>query len=179
VIGIVVPVIVNVAVRAAPVLAATVNWTLPFPAPDAPEVTVRNAALLTAVHAHVEGVVTLMAAVPPDAPNAVVVIPVMIWHPPPVDVVDELLEPPQAIADSSSAAQKVTRARRERWPDRNLFMSILVKDRIIRGDHKDDSPTWLACVHNRTRARMVGQAETGDDARRGDRATRSTRSHVA
>ena len=31
-----VPVIVNVAVRAGPVLAATVNWTMPSPEPDAP-----------------------------------------------------------------------------------------------------------------------------------------------
>jgi hypothetical protein len=31
-----VPVIVNVAVRSGPVLAATVNWTVPSPEPDAP-----------------------------------------------------------------------------------------------------------------------------------------------
>jgi hypothetical protein len=31
-----VPVIVKVAVRSAPVLGATANWTVPFPAPDAP-----------------------------------------------------------------------------------------------------------------------------------------------
>jgi hypothetical protein len=122
VIAIAVPVIVNVAVRAGPLLAATVNWTVPLPVPDAPWVTVRNVALLTAVHAQVEEVVTLMAAVPPAAANAVVVIPVMIWHPPPGDV-DELLDPPQAIANSRSAAHAMTRARCERWPDRNLFMS--------------------------------------------------------
>jgi hypothetical protein len=111
--AIAVPVIVNVAVRAGPLLAATVNWTVPLPVPDAPWVTVRNVALLTAVHAHVEGAVTLMAAVPPAAANAVVVIPVMIWHPPPGYVVDEL-PPPQAFAISSSAAHAMTRARRER-----------------------------------------------------------------
>jgi hypothetical protein len=127
VIGIVVPVIVNVAVRAAPVLAATVNWTLPVPMPDPPWVTVRKPWLLLAVHGHVEAVVTEMAAFPPEAPNVVVVCPVMIWHPPPPPgAVDELLEP-QAIADTSHAAQKATRARREGWPDRYLFMSILVK----------------------------------------------------
>jgi hypothetical protein len=130
VIAIAVPVIVNVAVRAGPLLAATVNWTVPLPVPDAPWVTVRNVALLTAVHAQVDGVVTLMAAVPPAAPNAVVVVPVMIWHPPPEDPVDELLDPPQAIADSSSAAHAVTRARRERWPDRNLFMSTLSEELV-------------------------------------------------
>jgi hypothetical protein len=31
-----VPVIVNVAVRSGPVLAATANWTVPSPEPDAP-----------------------------------------------------------------------------------------------------------------------------------------------
>jgi hypothetical protein len=130
VIAIAVPVIVNVADRAGPLLAATVNWTVPLPVPDAPWVTVRNVALLTAVHAQVDAVVTVMAAVPPAAPNAVVVVPVMIWHPPPGYVVDELLGPPQATAISSSAAPPVTRARRERWPDRNLFMSTLFEELV-------------------------------------------------
>ena len=50
--GMSVPVIVNVAVRCAPVvLGATENSTVPSPTPDAPCVTVRKAALLTAVHA--------------------------------------------------------------------------------------------------------------------------------
>ena len=112
-IAIAVPVIVNVAVRWAPVLAETVNWTVPFPDPDAPWVTVRNAALLTAVHAQVAGVVTAMDADPPAAANVVVVTPVMIWH--------VLVEPsgatgvlPQAMAISSNAADRVTRVRRAR-----------------------------------------------------------------
>ena len=117
-----VPVIVNMALRAAPLLAETVNRTLPVPIPDAPCVTVRNALLLTAVHGQVDAVVTEMSAVPPAAGNAVVVIPVMIWHPPP-GVVDELLDPPHASANTNSARHAMTRARREGWQDRNLFMS--------------------------------------------------------
>ena len=94
-------------------LAETVNWTVPFPDPDAPWVTARNAALLTAVHAQVAGVVTAMDADPPAAANVVVVTPVMIWH--------VLVEPsgatgvlPQAMAISSNAADRVTRVRRAR-----------------------------------------------------------------
>ena len=61
--AIAVPVIVNVPVRAAPVVfAATVKLTTPLPAPEAPAVTVRNAALLTAVHAHPVFAVTAMDA---------------------------------------------------------------------------------------------------------------------
>lgn len=112
-----VPVIVNVAVRSAPVLAATVNWTVPAPDPDALWVTVRNAALLTAVHAQLAAVLTEMDADPPAAANVVVVTPVMIWHVP-EGVVEEppgvIGLPPQAIATSSSAAEKPTRIRRER-----------------------------------------------------------------
>jgi hypothetical protein len=126
VIVIAVPVIVNMALRAAPVLAETVNRTLPVPMPDAPCVTVRNALLLTAVHGHVDAVVTEMSAVPPAAGNAVVVIPVMIWHPPP-GVVDELLDPPHASAKPNSATHAMTRARREGSQDRMVFISILVK----------------------------------------------------
>jgi hypothetical protein len=150
VITIAVPVIVNVALRAAPVLAATANWTLPVPVPDAPWVTVRNVALLTAVHAHVDGVVTEMLAVPPAAVNAVVVVPVMIWHPPPVEGVGELLDPPHASEDSSSAAQAVTRDRRERWPDRYRFMSTPCEELNDLRQVRDDSSSGRASVHNRT-----------------------------
>ena len=73
--------IVSVAVRTTPALAATAKFTVPFPAPDAPWVTVRKAALLVAVHVHALVVVTEIDAVPPDAGNDVVVTPVMIWHP--------------------------------------------------------------------------------------------------
>jgi hypothetical protein len=127
-----VPVIVNVAVRAGPVLAATLNWTMPSPEPDAPWVTVRNAALLTAVHAQLEGVVTEMDVDPPAAGNAVVVIPVMIAQP---GDVDEESLPPHAIATSSSAAEQMTRVRRERSWDRNRFMTF--KGCTIRAERPD------------------------------------------
>lgn len=74
-----VPVIVNVAARSGPVLAATANCTMPSPVPDAPCVMVRNAALLTAAHAQlVPRGLTEMDADPPAAGNVVVVVPVMI-----------------------------------------------------------------------------------------------------
>jgi len=73
-----VPVIVRVAVRAAPVFGASENCTVPFPAPDPPCITVRKLALLVAVHEHELGVVTEIDADPPDAGNVVVVVPVMI-----------------------------------------------------------------------------------------------------
>jgi hypothetical protein len=76
-----VPVIVRVAVRAGPVFGATPNCTVPFPAPEAPCVTVRKLALLVAVHVHELGVVTEIDAVPPEAGKVVVVTPVMIWQP--------------------------------------------------------------------------------------------------
>jgi hypothetical protein len=108
-----VPVIVNMAVRWPPVFAATLNWTTPSPTPDAPCVTVRNAALLTAVHAQLVPLTEIeIDADPPWAGNVVVVTPVMIWHPP--GDVDEESLPWQAIAPSSSAAVRATRARRER-----------------------------------------------------------------
>jgi len=121
VIAIAVPVIVNVAVRTAPVLAATVNWTVASPAPDAPWVTVRNAVLLTAVHAQLAGVLTVIDAEPPAAENVVVVTPVMTWHPP-GDVVEEPL-PPQAMAIRSNASEPATRIQRE--TDRGCFMNTL------------------------------------------------------
>lgn len=74
-----VPVIVRVAVRAAPVVfGATENATVPFPEPDAPCATVRKLALLVAVHEHELGVVTEIDADPPAAGKVVVVTPVMI-----------------------------------------------------------------------------------------------------
>ena len=60
------PPIVSVPVRAAPVLAATPNDTVPLPVPDAPLVTVSHAALAVAVHAHVPcEAVTVTEAGPP------------------------------------------------------------------------------------------------------------------
>src|SRR3954468_21190573 len=72
VIAIAVPATVRVAVRSAPVLAATVNWTVPLPLPVAPAVMLRNAALLVAVHAQPDPPVTATDPVPPSAANAVV-----------------------------------------------------------------------------------------------------------
>ena len=64
----VLPEIVSVPVRDVPaVLAAIVNVTVPPPDPVAPAVTVIHVALLTAVHAHPVGAVTVVLPVPPPA----------------------------------------------------------------------------------------------------------------
>src|SRR5439155_1214563 len=64
----VLPATVSVPVRDVPaVFAATLNVTLPLPEPDAPVVTVIHASLLTAVHAHPVGAVTVVLPVPPPA----------------------------------------------------------------------------------------------------------------
>jgi hypothetical protein len=108
-----VPVIVNVAVRWAPVFGATVNWTTPSPTPDAPWVTVRNAALLTAVHAQLVPLTEMpICDDPPAAVKFVVVVPVIIWHPP--GDVDEELSFPQATAASRRATEQVASVRRKR-----------------------------------------------------------------
>lgn len=107
------PVIVSVAVRSAPAFAATANWTVPFPEPEAPCVTVRKLPLLTAVQAQLLGVVTEIGADPPEAGNVVVVTPVMIWQP--LGPVEGLESLPQAAAETSNAiAERVTRNRRPR-----------------------------------------------------------------
>ena len=62
----VLPAAVIVPVRAAPVFAATVNATLPFPAPEAPPVTVIHDAFDAAVHEHV--VADAVTAKDPDPP---------------------------------------------------------------------------------------------------------------
>ena len=61
------PAIVTVPPRAAPVLAAIVSVTVPFPVPLPPELTVTNDALLVVVQLHVLGAVTVMVDVPPAA----------------------------------------------------------------------------------------------------------------
>jgi hypothetical protein len=64
------PAIVNVPVRLLPVLfAATVKLTVPFPVPVDPLVMVIQLALLTAVHAHPDCVVTETVPVPPAFSN--------------------------------------------------------------------------------------------------------------
>lgn len=110
---IVVPVIVRFAVRAAPVVfGATEKLTTPLPVPEAPAVTVRNAALLTAVHAQPVFVVTEMDADPPWAGNEVVVVPVMIAHELPPGPVGESSSP-HAMVTTSRAADKIMRVRCE------------------------------------------------------------------
>jgi hypothetical protein len=55
--------IVSVPLRAAPVLAATLNPTEPLPVPLAPDVTVIHATVLVAVHAQVAPLVTVTVPV--------------------------------------------------------------------------------------------------------------------
>lgn len=63
------PATVRVPLRAAPVLAATVKLTVPFPLPLAPDVIVNHGTLLDAVHEHPAAVVTATGVpAPPDAP---------------------------------------------------------------------------------------------------------------
>ncbi len=60
------PAIVSVPERVEiPAFAAAVNETEPFPDPDAPDVTVSQPSLLTAVHAHPAGAVTATLPLPP------------------------------------------------------------------------------------------------------------------
>ena len=54
---------VSVPVRAAPEFAAIATATVPLPVPLAPDVTVTNASLLAAVHAHALPAVTVTVAV--------------------------------------------------------------------------------------------------------------------
>jgi hypothetical protein len=110
-----VPVIVRVAVRAAPVFGPTANWTVPFPVPEAPDMTVRKVALLVAVHAHVLGVVTEIDAEPPDAGNVVVVTPVMIWQAVGPVVELEFLSLQAAAERTRARAESIASARREKW----------------------------------------------------------------
>ena len=72
---------VTVPVRKAPVLAATVYATLPFPVPVAPDVTVIHDALLLAVQIQPAAVVTPTV---PDAPVAA-----MLWSVGAIEYVQE------------------------------------------------------------------------------------------
>ena len=70
----VVPAIVRLPVRlVVPVFAATLNPTVPEPEPDAPLVSVIQAALLFADHAHPDPAVTVLLPVPPSPANVAVV----------------------------------------------------------------------------------------------------------
>jgi len=75
-----VPFTTMLAERAAPVLAAKLYPTDPLPVPEAPDVTVRNAALLAAVHEHVDAAVTGTVPVLAAAPTLVVVVPSVTVH---------------------------------------------------------------------------------------------------
>jgi hypothetical protein len=61
------PAIVSVPDRPAPVVAATVKFTLPSPVPLAPDVTVIHGTLLFDVHAQPALAVTDTVPLPPDA----------------------------------------------------------------------------------------------------------------
>lgn len=62
-----------VPVRAAPVFAATEYVTVPEAVPEAPPITVIQAALLTAVQPHPDAVVTVAKLLPPLLPTDCVV----------------------------------------------------------------------------------------------------------
>jgi hypothetical protein len=119
-----VSVTVITAVRCGPVLAATENAILPFPAPDAPCVMERNEALLTAPHVQLLVVLMEIDPDPPAAENVVVVFPVITWHPP-EPLGDEGL-PPQAVATRSipaTDAREASRACASRRLDKNPFIA--------------------------------------------------------
>ena len=59
------PAMVSVALRAGPVVDATPNWTVPFPVPLLPLVTVIHGTLLAAVHPHSGTVATATVLEPP------------------------------------------------------------------------------------------------------------------
>jgi hypothetical protein len=64
------PPIVKVPVRTAPVLAAALNPTVPFPVPDAPLVSVSQPAFAVAVQVHVDAeAVTVTEPEPPVSPT--------------------------------------------------------------------------------------------------------------
>jgi hypothetical protein len=113
--AVLVSVIVRAAVRAAPVFAATENATVPFPAPVAPCVTVRNPALLTAPHVQLLVVLMDIVPVPPAAGKDVVVFPVITLHPFPLADSGLL----QATADIRNAARMAGFAAAEGFLDKN------------------------------------------------------------
>ena len=104
----VVPAIVSVAVRAAPLLDATVKLAVPLPLPDAPPEIVTNVALLVAVHAHPVPAVTGTDPVPPAAPNVEALIaPAVTVHDGVVGVVGvSFFEHPNAAMRSITAVNR-------------------------------------------------------------------------
>jgi hypothetical protein len=102
----VVPAIVSVAVRAAPVLVATVKVTVPLP--DAPADTVTNVALLVADQVQPLPAVIGTDPVPPAAPNVdALIAPTVTVHDGVVGVVGVLLfEHPDATMRSITVASR-------------------------------------------------------------------------
>ena len=74
------PAMVMVPVRAAPVFAATVNWTVPLPLPDAPCAIVMKLEPLVAVHVHPDAVVMGMLRVVPAAGTDALNCPIVNTH---------------------------------------------------------------------------------------------------
>jgi hypothetical protein len=75
------PPIVSVADLAAPVVAAAENFTSPLPFPLDPDVIVSQDALLVAVHAHPDPVVTATVPEPPEAGTFCRSGERVYWHP--------------------------------------------------------------------------------------------------
>ena len=59
----------TVPMRPAPIFALTCTRTVPFPVPEAPEVTAIHGSLPAAVHVHSAGADTLVPDVPPPESN--------------------------------------------------------------------------------------------------------------
>jgi hypothetical protein len=103
----VVPAIDSVAVRAAPVLAATVKLAVPLPLPDAPAEIVTNVALLVAVHAQPLPAVIGTDPVPPAAPNVdALIAPAVTVHAVVGAVGVSSFEHPEAAMRSITAARR-------------------------------------------------------------------------
>jgi len=104
-----VPLMVSVAVRDAPVFAATVKLTVPLPLPDPPLVIVTNVALLVAVHVQPVPAVTGTEPVPPAAANDdALIVPAVTVHDGVVGVL-ALLFLVHAAASASTAAAATSR----------------------------------------------------------------------
>jgi len=104
----VVPATVSVAVRAAPVLAATVKLTVPLPLPDEPAEKVTNVALLVAVQVQPLPAVIGIDPVPPAAPNVELVIAPAVTVQVGVvgGVVESLLEHPYAARNITAVSRR-------------------------------------------------------------------------
>jgi hypothetical protein len=113
-----VPAIVSVAVRAAPVLAATVNCAVPLPLPLAPCVIVTNAALLVLVHAQPEAAVTVAVPVPPSAPKLVAGCATLYEQVVPDGAVVVELLLPQAAAKTAARTQAI-------WTNETRLFAII------------------------------------------------------